>query len=127
VVFKIGNSNEDPLVHLARHSPVRHFGRVRVAIFPALRTYLPRETSECMVGAILPDEWTLVLIWNLAGADERGMESGMQRGQNRDSSDGHKCPSRFAADGFGQGFGLESKSKRNRRQTHASKACSHGS
>ena len=125
MVFKIGNSNEDPLVHLA--SPVRRFGGGRVANFEAVRTYLPRETSERMVGAILPVDWTLVLVGNLANADEWGMGSGVHGGQSRDSSDGHQCPSRFAADGFSQGLGLESKSTRNCPQTPASKTGSEGS
>lgn len=68
MVLRIGNRNEDPLAHLA--SPVSRCGRVRMALFPAVRTYLPRKTCERMVGAILPDDWTLDLKWNLAGADE---------------------------------------------------------
>ena len=120
----IGNSNEQPRIQLTRPSPVRCFGRIRVAHFTAIRTFLPREASERMVGAILPDDWTLVLAWNLAHPDEWELESGVQRGQNRHPSDGHKHPPRFAADGFSQGLEVESQSKRSRRQTRSSKACS---
>ncbi len=122
----IGNSNEDPLVHLALPFPVRRFGRVRLAPFVAVRTYLRRETGKRMAGAILSDGWTLGLAWNLADPDEWELESGVQRGQNRHPPDGHKHPSRFAANGFGQGLGLESKSKIGRRQTPASKTGSKG-
>lgn len=124
---QIGNSNEDSLVHFARPSPVRCFGRIRGAHFTAVRTYLPREASERMVGAILPDDRTLVHVRNLADADKRGMESGVHGGQSRDSSDGDKCPSRSAADGFKQGLGVESKSKRSYRQMPTSKPSSEGS
>lgn len=76
----IGNSNEDPLVHLARPFPVCRFGRVGLAPLVAVRTYLPREIGKRMAGAILPDGWILVLAWNLADPDEWELESGVQRG-----------------------------------------------
>ena len=61
-----------------------------------------------MVGATLPHDWTLGLEWNLADSDEWELESGVQRRQSRHPRDGHEYPSRFAANGFRQGPGVES-------------------
>ena len=53
------------------------------------------------------EDWTLVLVGNLANADEWGMESGVQRGQSRHPPDGHDS----AADGFSLGLGVKARAR----------------